>query len=151
MTGRITLTFYDYDGEKSTASCPAGEVTDLTYADINTKMSAYFAAVEGVTIGNLGIDTRVMNVLSQPKTPAGTPTAQREMKWLVRMHSDPEGDPIRMLLPCADLTLLDPNNRGQMDKSSAEYTALTLAISELYATTGQDVIIEEVVFVGRNL
>lgn len=91
-----------------------------------------------------------MNVLQQAKLPAGDKTAQREMKWLVRMHTD-GGDPLRMLLPCADLAFLDENSRAQMDKDSAEFIALAVAITELYATDGQTIYVDEVVFVGRNL
>lgn len=150
MSGKIVLTFWDYDSEPSTASCPSGEVTDLTYADINAKMSAYFAAVEAITIGNLVKDTRIMEVDQQSKLPAGDKTAQREMKWLVRMHNA-AGDPLKMLLPCADLSFLDENNRAQMDKDAAEYTALTTAIAALFLTDGQTVYIDDVIFVGRNL
>lgn len=148
--GKGLVRFHDYDGEPSSVSFPA---VDLTAANFDAQVAALAAlrtALEGVCVdlqtGHLiGND---YTVVTGSAARASSPLAQRENKWLVRYHDS--SDSYTLSIPCADLTTLDPNNRGFMDLDGTEGAAFVSAFEAYVNQGGGSVTVDSVQFVGRN-
>lgn len=152
MAGSQVVAFWDYDKESSSVSIPCVEIDAVNYVAKAAEMDAFTLAVKGVSLGYNYKESRVMDAFITPGVPPVDTDAQREKKWLVQMHDAVSGKAHTMEIPCADLSLLDTQARSVMDKTKAEYISLRDAIQALYLTDmGNAVVVDDVVFVGRNL
>lgn len=152
MPSRLTVSLWDYDKEPSSVTMEGLTITAANLDAQNTMMDAIETAIAGVSLGVIFKDTRVFDYSLIAGTPPNDKDAQREKKWLVRMHDAVTFKPHKIEIPCADLSLLDDQNKGSMDSSDAAYTALEAALQNYIRTeAGNPVIVDEIVFVGRNL
>jgi len=151
MPGKFNLAFMDYDRERATFGVHTVVITDANFVAQDAFMDALKAAVDAVTLGQIYKDTRTYEVDYAIPSPPATPTAQRELKWLVKGYDSVLLTPWSVEIPTADLTLLEENT-GRMDPLDAAYTTLVSAIQDLaLSIAGNTVVVEEIVLVGRNL
>ena len=148
----LTITYHDYDAEPSTVSFPYGVAMTAANFDAQVVLQVALAdAIAGITRGTK-VRTVYGNVI--PTMAVSTdPLAQRENKWLVRYHDVTTGAGHTYELPCADLTFLDPNARGQAEMGdAAEVDAFVTAFEDyVLSPDGNAVLVDQIVFVGRNI
>lgn len=152
LEGRYTSTRKDYDGEPSSFTL---RVTPLTAANFDAQHAlkvAFAAAVTGICGGIKQQDTEA-NVDVISNQPSDDPLDQRENKWLVQYHET--ANPIntfRVELPCADLTMLDPNDRkhAAIGDAGAVDAFVTAFQNYVLSPSGGAVTVSEITFVGRN-
>lgn len=150
VMGKAVVRFHDYDGEPSSVTFPA---VDLTAANFDAQVAALASlrtALEGIAV-DLQTGHFIGNdyvIVEGSAARASSPLAQRENKWLVRYH-DSSGA-YRLTIPCADLTVLDPDNRGFMDLQGTEGAAFVSAFEAYVNHGGGAVTVDSVQFVGRN-
>ena len=146
---RATFQFVDYDGEVSTVGVHTANLTAANFDAQATLRDTLEAAIEAVVIGPRKKTTATAFEESIAVTQATDPFAQRETKWLVRMV-DPNGNPVSVEIPTADLSLLVTNGRN-MDPASSEYIALAAAIEAYVLSNDLEAVqVVEIVHVGRN-
>jgi len=127
--GKETLTFIDFNGQRSSVGVHMEDVTALNVSDWLNAVTSLSAAIVGMTVGNLD-KRQALGVLTdlQPGLPSNE-FAQRDTKFIVRfITAQSTGE---FTIPTADLSLLSPNS-SLMDTTSAEYAALVAAL----VTTG---------------
>jgi hypothetical protein len=154
MPSYLNITYTDYGGERSAVRLRGLTLDNVTYtfADYNTQMDALIAALNDVSIGRQYKTVRVSSEGIISPSPATTPYAQREMKWLMRYEDSSTGQTYTSEVPCADMVLLDANNPANMDKASAEYIALKAAFDDfVISPDGNACALGDVILVGRNL
>lgn len=153
MPGKFTLSVWDYDKESSTVSVPTVEIDETNLVAQNAAMATLYLAINAVCLGTIFKDVRTFEVNTYAGVAPNDRDAQREKKWVVKMRGDVTHKPYTMEIPCADLSLLDAEQRGSMDHDLTAYTDLVAAIEALYIPEFGDtaVIVEDIVFAGRNL
>jgi len=150
MAGIYTRTMIDYDSEATTFRVRA---TQLTAANFDAQVAlnvALGAAIVGITRGHVTKIAYANEVVTQP-TP-DDPLSQRENKWLIRYHDASTGDKYTCELGTADLSVLDPNNRGFAQMGDADVVDAFVDAFEAYVVSADDnaVEIDSIQFVGRN-
>jgi len=151
--GWHVIPFNDYNGERSTVTVRGVELTAANFDAQYSALIQFYDAIVGITEGlrvgaKFGNDIQIVD----NRTPASSPNAQRERKWLVRYTDGTAMKPYSMELPCADLTFLDPNNREYADMSDLDVAAF-VAIFESFVRSpdGNAVTVDSIQHVGRNL
>lgn len=153
--GRVKITYNDYGAESSNVSL---RMPTLTAANLDAAIlaaSSIYDAIAGANGICKGI--RIKSELGNQypilpnTTQAADEDAQREMKWKVNMLDATAMKSPHFTLPCADLTYLDPNNRGYADMSNADVAAFVTAIeTETLSPDGNAWTVQSIQFVGRN-
>ena len=149
--GRFTLSFTDYDRERSAVSVNVGDITSGVFDALVTSTNALQSAIEGVSLGlatSKQLSTK--ELLAAPDEAPDDKTDQREAKWLVRAYDAVTFASMTFEIPCADLGLLQENSK-RMDISAGAGLTLKNAIEDtVKSPNGNDVVVVEVVHVGRN-
>lgn len=151
---RLTLTFKDFDSEKSNANFRGAVAAEAT---VNPLWTALENAVIAVTTGTLVKSARVINEIDQDAAAPTDQYSQRETKWLVRCMGTTTGRITTVEIPTADLALLDntspdPNVRKSLDLTADEGLALVTAIEAYHESVGaEEIEVIEIIHVGRNL
>jgi len=150
---RIQQSYKDYSKEISRIRL---YVTTITAGNLTAQVALHttlFAALDAMTLGLQQKEETVLSTSVVNVTPATSPLAQRENKWLLRYHNGTTRKNFTTELPCADLTLLDPNNTDFVDKTTTEWTNLKAAFEAVVVDPddGGAVILDDAEFVGRNL
>jgi len=144
-------TWIDYDGESTTFRARTAALTAANYDAQLTLQSALNTAMAGITRGHV-TKTAWGNEITAGATP-DDPLSQRENKWLIRYHDAVTDDAISpMELGCADLTVLDPNNRGYAEMGDGDVVDAFVTAFEAYVLSplGNAVVVDSLQFVGRN-
>jgi hypothetical protein len=144
-------TMIDYDRESTTFRV---KTTPLTATNFDAQVAlnvALGAAIAGITRGHQ-VKISYGNEITTVQTP-DDPLSQRENKWLIRFHdatTDAVQTPIE--LGTADLTLLDPNNRGFAEMGDSGPVDAFVDAFEAYvlSAAGNAVVVDSIEFVGRN-
>jgi len=149
-------TYRDFSGELSAATASLPPITAIDIAGTLVLIGLYETALDGIVLGQAAKSEIVMDrtVIS-----AARPTnavAQRESKWLVRYHGIVNNKKATMEIPCADLTLTGILIPGTdlMDLTQTQAAAWKDAFENMAVfpeTDTEGVLVDEVVFVGRNL
>lgn len=150
---RIQQSYKDYSKETSRLRL---FVTTITAANQVAQVALHTTLFDALDDLTLGLEQKRETILSQSVvnvTPATSPLAQRENKWLLKYHNGTTRKNFTTELPCADLTLLDPNNTDFIDKTGAEWIALKSAFEAVVVDPddGGAVVLDDAEFVGRNL
>lgn len=151
--GEYSLSYVDYDNEKSKSSFHLGPVNAATIVGISTQIGALKDAVDGIS--KLSI-TQERFLVDENKFAVSKPSdkdAQRERKWLVVYHDTVNGKIFRMEIPGADSSLLY-ENQDKMDTTTLLSAGLAFkgAFEDVVVSPyGNDVVIDYVQLVGRNL
>lgn len=109
-------------------------------------------AVDAVSIGNIVQKNIILNRDKLADTPASSPLAQRENKFLCRYHNPTSGKKLRASIPCADLSLL-ANNSEFLVLSSGPGQTLKNAWAAVVVDPDDPTtltVLDSVQFVGRN-
>ena len=149
--GRFTLSFTDYDRERSAVSVNVGDITSGVFDALVTSTNALQSAIEGVSLGlATSKQLATKELLAAPDEAPDDKLAQREAKWLVRAYDGITFASMTFESPCANLDLLQENSK-RMDISSGAGLTLKNAIEDtVKSPNGNDVVVVEVVHVGRN-
>jgi hypothetical protein len=150
---RIEQSYKDFSKEVSRLRL---YVTTLTAGNLVAQVALHttlFGALDALTLGLEQKETTILSSSVVNVTPATNPLAQRENKWLLRYHASATRKNFVSELPCADLTLLDPNNTDFIDKTTSAWTNLKSAFEAVVVDPddGGAVILDDAEFVGRNL
>src|SRR5262245_34292412 len=124
---RIEQSYKDYSKETSRLRL---FVTTLTAANLVAQQALHatlFTKLDALTLGLEQKETTILSSSVVNVTPATNPLAQRENKWLLRYHASVSRKNFTAELPCANLTLLDPNNTDFIDKTQTAWTDLKSA------------------------
>jgi len=146
-----TRTMKDYDGEPTTFRV---RTLALTAANFDAQVALNVAlgtAIVGITRGHVQKIVYSNEIIS-PTVP-DDPLSQRENKWLIRYHDAVTSEDLGPLeLGTADLTVLDPNNRGYAEMGDAGPVDAFVSAFEAYVVSPDDnaVVVDSIQFVGRN-
>lgn len=155
MPSRFTYSKRDFDNETSSTTFEGDVVNAANFDATQTKLDTLAGAIDAVTMGETSNDVRTSLFTIQTTIPTNQ-WAQREIKWLVVGYDAIEKKKWRVEIPTADLSLLDntsedPNVRRSLDLSSGPGLALKDAIEAYHKPYGNDVTVQSVTMVGRNL
>lgn len=153
--GKLYIRYNDYDPEGSLVHVRVPTVTAANFDAHVLAVSALYDAIAGTNGICLGV--RITSTLGNEyeivsaKTAASSPLAQRENKWKVNWTSAGGARSGFFTVPCADLTYLDPNNRGYADLDDTDVAAFVSAVEGIVVDDqGSAVTVESIQFVGRN-
>ena len=160
-----TVTFEDYNGEKSSTAVNIGPLTLANFTAKRAAIDAYEAALGGITLGEQRRTT--INEVFAGSVAAVTDTnAQRETKWLVTARDVTEffdvgntinnpgyGNLFQVEVPTADLSLLENNNDTLVLDDGGPIAAFVTAFEALAnsPTGGNEVQVISIRHVGRNI
>jgi len=146
---KLTIPFNDYAGQPSSARLPVADgITDVL-------ITTLFDAAVAMSIGAAGQSSLDISAFKDAG-PGGNPAdkkAQIESKWLVSYHdSVVVTDEYTLEIPGADAALLAAGT-DNMDLSAGAGATLKTQIEATVVAprTGNAVVVDEVVRVGRNL
>ncbi len=100
MAGKLTLTYADFGGEKSTFQVPLLAFTAANFDANNTLVDSLVNSIDALTIG---LEVRQARMHSDTGTGSGQSSAvlaQREAKWLVTFSDDVTGKNYQREIPC---------------------------------------------------
>jgi len=151
-----TRTYRDYSGELSGAQVPIPPITAIDIAATLVLIGLFETALDGFTLGQAAKSEIMMDRTIISAANAASAVAQRESKWLVRYHGIVQNKKYTMEIPTADLTLTDVLIPGTdlVDLTQTQAAAYVTAFENLAVAPGTDteaVVVDEIVFVGRNL
>lgn len=155
MPERHVIQFQDYGGEGSNAVIPIAALTDVNRSAIMGALGALrdtLTGANGILKGaRVGYHT-VTSVNESTVEPASFDAfSQREVKWLVKYHEDTALEETHYLeLPCANLMLLDPYNSDKADMNNSDIMAFKAAFEAAASVNGNDVIVDDILFVARK-
>lgn len=159
-----TITFEDYNREKSSTAVSVGPLTAANYTAKHAAIAAYEAALEGITLGEQR-RTTISEVFAGSVDPVTDTNAQRETKWLVTARDITEffdvgntisnpgfGNLFQVEIPTADLSLLE-NNSDELALDGTEAAAFVTAFEAVAnsPTGGNEVQVVSIRHVGRNI
>jgi len=149
---QIQQSYKDYSKETSHLRL---FVTTLTAGNLAAQVALHTTLFDALNALTLGLEQKRQTLLSKSivnVTPATSPLAQRENKWLLKYHNGTTRKTFVAELPCADLSLLG-NNSDFIDQTGAEWIALKSAFEAVVVDPddGGAVILDDAEFVGRNL
>lgn len=144
---RVRMAFTDYGNERSRATFPVAD------AILDATITALVSAIEGLTLGTRGTAYLVVEEAKNAgaDTPATSPYAQRENKYLCRYQDDVTAKFYQLEIPTADLNELATNS-DLVDLEGVAGAAFKTAFEDAVQTDdGNAVTLISVQFVGRNL
>lgn len=152
VTGALSVTYFDYDGEPGVFSVNVPVLSAANFDAQATLRTAFVAAVQAITLGELNA-TRYGNVSLQGIVPSEDPDAQREDKWRVDYHDATSLKRYRIDIPTCDDAQLDANDRKHAHIGDAGVVDAFVDAFEAYVITpdGGASVVDEITRVGRNV
>lgn len=150
--GRAVVSYADYDGEISTFGVRS---TTPTAANFDAQVAAFEALQDAAAAITLGLKTQtslaIVNKVAIGE--AADDAAQRELKWLVQYHDATTFKFYTVEIPCADTSVLDPDDRSHADIGDASVVDAFVAAFEAFALTpdGNAPHVNNITLVGRNV
>jgi hypothetical protein len=155
MAGEAQFSVQDFSQEKSSASFVTRQATSANFDAIAAEIAALLAAIQGVITGNVNKTRFVAQVNTVDAGAPATPSAQREMKWLLQLQDDSTGSYIQREVPTADITTAGLLIAGTdvADLTNAAWVAMAAAIDGIFLNpaTGNTVSLVGARLVGRNI
>lgn len=151
VSGKYALSLLDYDSEVTTTSVNVPVLSAANYDAQATLRGNFRSALIAMTEGQVHRG-EWGNVSLDSIDPATAQTAQREKKWLVDYHDTTSLKRYSFEIGCADLTLLDENDRAHAEIGDAGIVDAFVTAAEAYvlSPTGGAIVIDEITFVGRR-
>jgi len=152
IKGRFSATFSDFDGEKANTGVHCEILSAANYDAQATLRTAFNAALIAMQIGEFQ-SSQYGNVSVQSISKSDDADAQRERKWRVDYHDATTFKAYRIEIPCADSSLLDPQDRAHAEIGDAGVVDAFIAAFEAYALSevGNAIVVDEITMVGRNV
>lgn len=144
----LRIPIFDHKGDVSYASLPVDD------AIIDANITDIFGGVEAVIVGNTGQATLDLATPKDagPGGNAAAKTAQIELKWLLQYHDAVTLDEHTLEVPCADASLLSAGTENMDLGAGAGATLKTeFEATAIAPVTGNAVVLDEAVLIGRNL
>jgi hypothetical protein len=151
MSGVLSLSYRDYDGEVSNVRFPVATVTAANFDAQAALHTALKNALEDIVKGQRAKES-LINESIVSLANAADQDAQRELKWLVSYYA--ADNIMRSIeLPCADLTALDANDRAHAAIGDADVVdAFVAAFEAVIKVNGvSTVTVKEITLVGRPI
>lgn len=151
--GIFSRTYKDYDSELSNVQVYHDVLTSGNFTALTGLLVTMYAAMDLMQTGTPESYRFANEYPLANAQPPADPWSQREIKWRVDFTDNVTGEPYHITIPCADLDLLDPNDRahafiGDADKVDAFVTAFE-AVAK--SKDGNAVTVQEITAVGRNI
>lgn len=132
---------------------PIQTVTAANYDATQTELTTLRNAVLALILGNMIRNATESSVFQAPDpSPAASPLAQRENKWLVRFHDSTTGQKFQVSIGTADLTKKMANSEF-IDLTAGDGLAFKNAFQAVVVSpneSGNAVVVDSIQFVGRN-
>lgn len=143
----------DYDNEIGVVRVAVALLTAANFDAQATLRGNFATALNNMTAADTVSSYSHGNDSVANITPASDPAAQRELKWLVQWHETGQVKPYRMTIPCADTSLLDPNDRSHAEIGDAGTVDAFVTAFEAFVVgpNGSAAIVDEITLVGRNV
>jgi len=155
MAGEAQFRYQDFSQEKSVATFGTRQATSANFDTITAEISSLLAALQGITVGNVNTTRFVAQANSVTPGAPASPSAQRELKWLMQLTDDSTGAKIQREVPTADIVTAGLLIAGtdQADLSDAAWVAVKAAIDGIFINpdTGNTVTLVGARLVGRNI
>jgi len=155
MPSKGQFTFQDYSEEKSTVEFTYEQATAANFDAIVAHVAGALNALQDLTLGNVNKTTFIAQINDVDLGPAGTPSAQREMKWLLEFEDNVTGGRFQREVPTADIVTagLLITNTDIADMTHANWIALKTALDGNIRNnaTGNTATLTGARLVGRNL
>jgi hypothetical protein len=138
--------------ERTTFEIAVTTLTPANAAAQSTLMGNLSTAVAGLVIGRFLQNQVVYARVLTGTTPADSPLAQRENKWLCRYHDSVNFKKFSISIGTADLTLLADNSE-LLDLTTDPGLAFKTAFEAVAVSPDESthtVVLDSVQFVGRN-
>lgn len=152
-TGLFSRTYKDYDSETSNVQIYHDVLTSGNFTALTGAIVTMYQAMDLMVTGTPE-SYRFANEYPLANAQAPTdPWSQREIKWRVDYTDDVTGEPFHITIPCADLDLLDPNDRAHAHIGDAGTVDAFVTAFEAVAKSprGNAVTVVEITAVGRNI
>lgn len=152
--GELTITYLDYDGEKSPFKITTSTPVAAGFDTWNTEIGAVVSALANITLGNVNKTVRSSTVTPGTNDTPASEIAQRESKWLVTYRDTTTEKLFRCEIPTADLVghLLPASQEA--DLTETDMAAFVTAFEQL-ARSPDDVThaveVMSIRHVGRNI
>lgn len=152
LTGRYTVKYKDYDGEKSKVSFRCAALTAVNFDAQETLRAALQTALDNVLLGQVQSWEKENEVVDSI-TAATSQNAQRELAIKVTSRDETALKTHTTQIPAPDLTNLDPNNRAYFNIGDAGDIDGWITAFEAYAISedGNALVVNEMELKGRNL
>jgi len=153
MPSKVTLTFADFGGEKSSFAVEVDEITGGTFVANDALIDTLVTEVGKITEGLLVKDTRLYQQTGTGTGEAAVATAQRESKWLLTYEDDITLKRYQREMPCPILTggKLLPGIEGLADLTETDMATFVTAFEAIVnSPDGNVVSVISLRHVGRN-
>jgi hypothetical protein len=146
----MSITFNDYSGEKSTLSFRCVALSPANVAAQETALTDLATAILAITLGVKNKQEIVYSSSTPTNTPASSPVAQRETKWLVRFTDTVNGRKGSIELPCAeaDTHIVTNTDIGLLTGEMATFVSALEAV--MLSVDGNAIDVLGITLVGRN-
>lgn len=148
----FSLTYQDFNGEKSAVTFNARTYNVLTFADDLTDFTDLQSALEGIILGTQTAERVTPFETKFASAPPSNVNAQRERKWLVTYQDVVDFTIYRMEIPTADLTgrlIAGSDDADLTDTNIAAFITQFEAVAKTINGNGTSVL--SIKHVGRNL
>lgn len=153
MAGKLTITYADYGGEKSSFQIPILDYDAASFDANETKVNALVAALSGLVIGSEVKQVRSHSATGTGSGKSSDVNAHRELKWLITFQDDVTAKQYQREIPCPDLTantLIDDIG-GNANLGNAEWSSFITAFENACVSEdGNAVTFIGARYVGRN-
>lgn len=149
--GEYLLSVVDYSKEISHFNTHLGPVNAATITGITGQLATLQSAVDGIILGVLKEEEFLVDRNRLSGALPASKNAQRENKWLVVYHDTVTFEVFKLQIPTADLSLVVNNSDFADITAGAMATFVTAFQDVAVSKSGNDVLIDYIKFVGRNL
>lgn len=153
MASKLTVTYGDFGGEKSSASFEIDEYTVGNFTANQALVDTLVTELGKITEGLQVKETRLLAQTGSGTGEASSATAQREMKWLITYEDDITSVRYQREIPCPLLTggKLLPGIEGLADLTETDIATFKTAFEAIVnSPPGNAVTVISLRHVGRN-
>jgi hypothetical protein len=150
MASKLVTTIRDASGETSTTSIEGAVINAGNFAAQDALQDALVTAIQGISVGHLFQDTRILDV-SLIAGAVASPFAQRELKWLVSVRETANQEAHTFEIACPDAALL-VSGSDLADLAAPAMAQFITDFEAYYRANGLGAAtVESIRLVGRNI
>lgn len=151
-TGYFSRSVMDYDSEVSNVRVRSAVITAANFDAQATLRTAFQLGMNGI-IGGTVVKEDFGNSARNAIVPPADNAIQRELKWLVQFHDAVTYERFSVEIPCADVEMLDPNDRAHAHIGDAGPVDAFVDAFEAFVLTnnGNAALVDEITLVGRRV
>lgn len=155
MPSLVKWNVKDYSNESSIVQFTLAQGTAANFDALIAQKNAISAALADIMLGVLETEYFIAQKNNPANGPAGTPIAQREMKWRLIFTDDVTGGTFDREVPCADISnaALFAGNTDIANLAATEWVAFKAAVDGIVRNnaTGNTATLTSAILEGRNL